>query len=141
MFSKANLISTLVTAIWSFMGGYVLWGLIGDPFLKEHLGTATGLMKNPPNFGMLALGCLIQAFVFSTIYSKWARSHHSLVEGAKYGLWIGLLVGYGDGIINFATSNMLDITGSLVNGLIYVIFYAIMGVLASLIYSKVRTTK
>ncbi len=136
MFSKTNLVSTIVTAIWSFAGGFLLWGIIGDPFIKDHLGSATGVMKDPVDFGMLALGCVIQGLLFSTIYSKWARGHHSVSEGAKFGLSIGALAGFGNGVIDFATSNMLDLTGTIVNGVIYVVFFTIMGVLASLIYNK-----
>jgi hypothetical protein len=35
MFSKSNLISTLVTAIWGFFGGWLLWGIIGGPHVKR----------------------------------------------------------------------------------------------------------
>jgi len=36
MFSKTNLISTLATAVWGFLGGYLIWGLILDPFNADH---------------------------------------------------------------------------------------------------------
>jgi len=136
MFSKSNLISTIVTAIWSFMGGYLLWGIIGDPFLQDHLGSATGLMKDTVDFMHLAIGCLIQGFIFSYIYSKWGNSSYSFGNGLNFGIWIGLFAGFGNGIIDYATSNMLDLTGTIVNGLIYVIFFAIMGALAGLIYKS-----
>ena len=68
MFSKTNLISTFVTAIWAFAGGYLLWGIIAEPLLADHM--MSGLMKEVPDFLFLAVGCLIMAFAFSTIYSK-----------------------------------------------------------------------
>jgi len=139
MFSKSNLISTIVTAIWSFMGGYLLWGIIADPFFQDHLGSATGLMKDPIDFVHLAIGCLIQGFAFSYIYSKWGHNAYSAGDGLKYGFWIGILAGFGNGLIDFATSNMLDFTGALVNGIVYIVFFAIMGALAGLIYKA--TTK
>ncbi|MDY7397051.1 hypothetical protein UMM65_17550, partial [Aureibaculum sp. 2210JD6-5] len=95
---------------------------------------ATGVMKNPPDFIHLAIGCVIMAFAFSTIYSKWARGIHSISQGAQFGLWVGIMVGFGSGIIDYATSNLLDFQGALVNGLIYVVFNIIMGVLAAVIY-------
>lgn len=136
MFSKTNLISTLITTIWGFLGGYLLWGIIADPFLMNHLGSATGVPKEAPNFGLLALGCLITGFIFSTIYSKWARGHNSLSEGFKFGALIGVLLGFGNGIIDQSTTNIMDMTGSIVNGFVYVIHFAIMGILASMIYKK-----
>jgi hypothetical protein len=138
MFAKNNLVATIVTAIWSFAGGFLLWGVLAAEFMDNHLGSATGLMKDPPDFVHLALGCLVQALAFCTIFRKWGASDYSAMEGMRFGLLVGLLVGFGDGLINYATSNMLDITGALVNGLLYVFLYAIMGLLAGLIYNKVK---
>ncbi|RZW42507.1 MAG: hypothetical protein EX263_12295 [Flavobacteriaceae bacterium] len=139
MFSKTNLISTLVTALWGFLGGYLLWGLIGDPFMKDHLGTATGTIKETPDFGTLAFGCLISGFAFSTLYSKLARGSHSSSQGAQFGIWIAIFLGIGNGLIEYATANLLDLTGTITNALIYIVFFIVMGVLASLVYNKMST--
>jgi len=40
------------------------------------------------------------------------------MDGLKYG-WVGVLAGLGNNIIDYATSNMLDMTGALINGLFY----------------------
>lgn len=136
MFSKANIISTIVTTIWGFAGGYLLWGLVGDPYLQDHLGSATGVMKEMPDMLHLVLGCLIQGFAFSTIYGKWANGTFNASNGLNFGLWIAILIGVGEGLINFATSNMLDLTGTLANAVIYIIFYVVMGALAGLVYNK-----
>ena len=136
MFSKNNLISTVVTTIWAFFGGYLLWGILGDPFLKEHLGAGAGNMPETPNFTFLILGCLIMAWAFSTIYSKWARGAHSISQGAEFGLMLAILVGFGSGLIDHSTGNILDMTGTLINGIIYIVFFVIMGVLASVVYNK-----
>lgn len=139
MFSKTNLIATIVTAIWAFGGGYLLWGFIAEPLLTEHV--MTGIMKETPDFFHLALGCLIMAFAFSTIYSKWARGAHSLSQGAQFGIWLGILVGLGSGMIDFATSKLADLPGTLINALTYIVFYLIMGVIASLIYGKLAKSE
>ena len=139
MFSKANLISTLVTALWSFFGGYLLWGILGESIMGDHLGTATGVMREEPDYIYLALGCLITAFAFSTIYSKWARGAHSLSHGAEFGLWIGLLSGLGYALISYATSNILEMTGSLADAALSFVYFIVMGILASIVYSKVKS--
>ena len=137
MFSKNNLISTVVTALWAFFGGYLLWGMLVDPFLQSHLGAGAGNMPETPDFIHLALGCLIMAWAFSAIYSKWARGAHSVSQGAEFGLMVGILIGFGSGLINYATSNLLDITGTLANGVTYIVFFVMMGILASMVYNKV----
>ncbi len=134
MFSKSNLISTIVTAIWSCMGGFLLWGVLIDPFLQGHLGSATGLMKEPIDVMYLVIGCVIQGFAFSTIYSKWGSNEYSAGNGLTFGIWVGILAGFGNGLIDYATSNMLDLTGALTNGLIYVVFFAIMGAIAGIVF-------
>lgn len=138
MFSKTNLISTVVAAIWSFMGGYLLWGVLAENFMSGHMGTATGVLREMPDFGILALGCLIQALAFSTIFRKWGVESYNPMDGLKFGLWIGIFAGFGNGIIDYATSNILDLTGALVNGLLYVILFTVMGFLVGLIYNKVK---
>ncbi len=140
MFSKTNLVSTLVAGLWGFFGGYLLWGIIGDPMLVDYMGTATGVMKETPDFAHLALGCLIAALAFSSVYSKWARGAHSASQGMQFGVWIGVLLGLGSGLIDFATANILDLSGTLINAVIYVVHFAVMGVLVSLVYNKMSSS-
>jgi len=53
-----------------------------DPFNADHLGTATGIMKDQDSiiFLYVALGSLITAFAVSTLYSKWAGGSHSIAQ-------------------------------------------------------------
>ncbi len=139
MFSKTNIIATLVTGLWAFFGGYLLWGILGESLMMDHLGSASGVMKETPDFVHLTLGCLILAFIFCIIYSKWARGMHSASQGAQFGLWLGLLSGVGEGLIDFATANILTLTGTLLNAVIYIIYFLVMGILASMVYGKVKS--
>jgi len=136
MFSKSNVISTFATTIWGFFGGYLLWGILADPFLMDHLGTANITIKEMPDMSYLVLGCLLTGLFFSTIYSKWSGGNYSASEGAQFGILVGLFLGFGSGIIDFSTAGILDITGTLVNGLVYVVHFLIMGVLASVVFKK-----
>ena len=140
MFSKTNIVATIVNAIWAFMGGYLLWGIIADPYLSAQTRTP-GLMRETPDFMWLAIGCLIMAFAFSTIYSKWARGAHSISQGLQFGVWIGILKGLGSGIIDYSTGNILGLKGTAVNALVYILFFAIMGALASMIYNKIKSAE
>ncbi len=135
MFSKTNLISTLVTALWAYFGGFLIWVIIATPLMEGHEGTATDVWKEVPDQSILILGCVILAFAFSTIYSK-SSGGHSLSSGAAYGLWIGILIGFGEGMINLGVANFSDLTGTIIGGGLSIIYYGIMGVLASVIYKK-----
>lgn len=135
MFSKANIISTIICAIWGMAGGFLLWGIIGDPLLKEQV-LIDGLMKEPLDVLHLALGTLIQAFGFSAIYSKYGHGNYSAKTGLGMGLLTGVMIGCGEKLIDFATANMMTIQGTLGNALIYLVFFGITGLLAGLVYKK-----
>ena len=47
-----------------------------------------------------------------------------------------LILGLGEGLIDFATANILDLHGTLVNFVIYLVFLIVMGLLAGLVYGK-----
>ena len=136
MFSKVNLTSTVVTTLWGFFGGFLLWGILADPYLMSHIGALNLTPPEEPNFTFLFLGCLFVGLFFSTIYSKLATSSHNAPLGAKFGILIGLLIGFGNGFIDYSTAGILDLNGTIVNGFIYVVHFLIMGVLASLVYKK-----
>jgi len=134
MFSKANLVSTLVTAIWGMGGGFLLWGIIADPMMADNI--MSGLLRTEPDMFHLALGCLIQAFGFSAIYGKYGASNYGAKSGLSMGIMVGIMIGAGEKLIDFATSNMIDFEGTLMNFVIYLVFFAITGILAGLIYKK-----
>ena len=136
MFSKANLTSTILTAIWGFFGGYLLWGYLSVDFFNDHMGSATGVMKEVPDMAYLILGCLIYGFAFSTIYGKCSNGKFSAVSGLSYGIWIAILMGFGEGLIDYATSHILDLTGMLSNALIWIVFLIVMGLIAGMTYNK-----
>ncbi len=140
MFSKSNLISTLVTALWAYFGGYLVWVIIATPLMEGHNGTATGVWKEAPDTLHLIIGCIVLAFAFSTIYSKWASGSHALSNGAQFGLWIAVLLGLGIGMIDLSISNVTDLTGMFIGAGLSVVFYAVMGVLASLVYGKLSSS-
>ncbi|RYC52002.1 hypothetical protein [Flagellimonas olearia] len=134
MFSKSNLLATLVATIVMFFLGYLIWGLATVDFFTEH--TIVNAMKEVPDLGIIALANLIASFILSTLYSKWARGHHSLGQGFEFGAWIGALVGLGSGLIAYATMSLMDMTGHIVEAVLDIVFYGIIGAIIALIYQK-----
>ena len=134
MFSKANLVSTLIAGIWGMGGGFLLWGIIAEPMMTENM--LPGLLKAEPDMFHLAIGCLIQAFGFSTIYGKYGAGNYGAKSGLSMGIMVGIMIGAGEKLIDFATSNMMDFEGTLMNFVIYLIFFGVTGLIAGLIYKK-----
>ncbi|MFD2099789.1 hypothetical protein [Flagellimonas iocasae] len=134
MFSKTNLLATLVSAIVMFFLGYLIWGLATVNFFTEH--TIVNSMKEVPDLGLIALANLIGTFIMSTLYSKWARGHHSLGQGFEFGALIGAFVGLSMGLLWYATANMMDLTAHVVEAILDIAFYGIIGICVALVYQK-----
>ncbi len=134
MFSKSNLLATLAAGILNFIGGYLVWGIATADFFAQHAGSATGVMKDPIDLVHIAIGCFIQAFIMSTIYSKWARGIHSAKEGFEFGALVGVFTGFGIGLIMYGTANFMDLTGVLTEGLIEIVYYGVIGIIIALVY-------
>ena len=62
MFSKSNLLATLVGAIVMFFLGYLIWGIATVDFFTEH--TIVNTMKETPDLALIAVSNVIGAFIF-----------------------------------------------------------------------------
>lgn len=132
MFTKQNLLATLAGFLVMFLLGYAIWGFATAEFFEAH--AVNNVMKENPDMVFLILSNLIAAFALSVIYGKWARGHHSAKGGFQYGAWVGLFVGIGLGLLWYSTSDIFDLTGQLVNGVIEIIFYGLIGVAIASVY-------
>ncbi|HEX9825698.1 MAG TPA: hypothetical protein VGA80_03795 [Flavobacteriaceae bacterium] len=131
MFSKTNLISTVVGAIWAYFGGYLLWEVIGSSLFSAPESPTPDQMH-------LIIACVISAFAFSVIYSKLAGGEHSLSHGATYGLWVGIFIGLGERWFDFAFDTTPVLQDAIINGVLNIVFFVVLGALVSAIYGKVK---
>ncbi len=134
MFSKQNLLATLAGTLAMFILGYLIWGMATADFFEQH--SLADVMKSDEdmNLGMIFLGNLVGAFAMSSLYGKWARGHHSAGQGFQFGSWIGLFVGVGMGLVWMGTSNMMDTTGHVVEAVIDIVYYGLIGLVIALVY-------
>ena len=134
MFSKSNLISTVVGALWAYFGGMLLWNILGS-YLFENTS------DNTPDQLHLIIACVILAFAFSTIYSKLSGGGHSLSHGAQFGLWVGVFIGFGERWFDYAFQwYPLTLNDAIISGVLNIVFFVILGVLASLVYGKMSSS-
>jgi len=134
MFSKSNLLATLVGTIVMFFLGYLIWGIATVDFFNGH--TLVNTMKEVPNLGLIAVANIIAVFALSTLYGKWAGEKHSIGEGFCFGAWIGVFVGIGIGFLQYGTMEMMDLTGHSVEAILDIVFYGIIGAVIALMYQK-----
>ncbi|MCJ7465635.1 MAG: hypothetical protein MUO53_02960 [Maribacter sp.] len=132
MFTKQNLLATLAGFAAMFLLGYGIWEFLLADFFDSH--TLKSFMNEEMNMPLIAGSNLIAAFALSSIYGKWARGHHSATDGFQFGAWIGVFTGFGIGLLNQAVMGLMDIPGTLVNGIMEVFFYGIIGAVIALVY-------
>ncbi len=134
MFTKQNLLATLAGFLVMFFLGYGIWGVATASFFESH--TSPEVMKEVPDMLLIAISNLIAVFALSSLYGKWARGYHSAMEGFQFGAWIGIFTGFGIGLLWYATSEIYDLSGTIANAVLEIIFYGIIGVVIALVYKK-----
>ncbi|MCL6267599.1 hypothetical protein [Flagellimonas myxillae] len=137
MFSKSNLLATLAAFLTMFLLGYSIWEHLLADFFAQH--TLKSFLNEDMNMALIGVSNVIAAFALSSVYGKWARGQHSAKEGFQYGVWIGIFMGFGNGLLNHAVMGLMDTTGALVNGVVEVLFYGIIGTVIALVYQKTAT--
>lgn len=134
MFSKHNLLATLAATVAMFLLGYLIWGIAMMEFFEGH--SLVDTMKSDEEMSMPAifLGNLFGALAMSTLYGKWSNGQYSAGGGFQFGAWIGFFVGVGMGLVWYGTANMMDETGHVVEAVIDIIYYGIIGAVIALVY-------
>ncbi len=132
MFSKQHLLATVVATVTMFILGYLIWGVATVDYFEGH--TVNNVMKDPPLFPWIIAGNLIASFALCVIYGKWARGYHSMGGGFQFGIWVGILVGLGTGLVWYATTEMMDLQGHLVSAVLDIVYYGIVGMVIGLMF-------
>lgn len=86
------LAATVAGGIAMFGLGFVIYGLLLDPYLKANMVQYAGLIKEPiPDMVLLVAANMVNALLFAFVFDKWA-SIRTFVGGLKGGAIIGFLM-------------------------------------------------
>ncbi len=124
MDTRKFLLGSLVGGIVLFVLGYLFYVVLFSSFFSSH-GTGTA-MKDPPDMLFIILGNLANGALISYIFTKWAGIK-TAATGLEAGAVIGLLVGLSWDLVMYGVSNMMDITGTMVDVLVYTAMCGIAG--------------
>lgn len=128
-------LATLAGAVTAFILGYALYGILLAGFFAANAGSATGVMKPVPSMLPLALGQLPGALLLALMIQRWGGSR-SMGGGAKVGATLGLLMGLSYDLIAYATTNLANLTATLVDPLVTGFLMAVVGAVIGLVLSK-----
>lgn len=120
------LIGTLVGGVVFFILGFVVYAILLESFFTAHAGSATGVMKTEMQYWPLFLGNLAHAALLSFIFLKWANIK-TFGAGFSAGLIIGFLISLGVDMVMYDTSNIMDLTGSVTDAIVYSLITAVAG--------------
>jgi hypothetical protein len=130
MSTSKILIAGLVTGVVAFLLGWLFYGILLMDFFESNAGNATGVSRGESMiWWALIAGNLIWGIFFAYIFGKWANISTAMT-GAKAGAIIGLLLGAGWGLIYYGTSDIMNLTATIVDILVTGVTSAIMGAVA-----------
>ena len=118
------LLSTLAGGVAYFILGFLMYGMLFMKFFEAH--STSSAMKDPMDWWALILGNLIWALFLAYVFSRWA-SVSTFMGGLKAGAVIGLLVTLAFDLTIFGTSDMMDLTGTLVDPIVNTVMTGITG--------------
>lgn len=132
-------IGTLVGGVALFLLGFLVYAVLFSAFFEANAGSATGVARADDSMVMplLFLGNLASAALITYIYLQWAQIS-TFMTGLKGGLIIGLLMNLGHNLIMYSTTNIMNITGALVDVILYTIVIGLTGGVIGLILGRIK---
>jgi hypothetical protein len=90
--STRILVATVAGGAALFLLGFLVYGLLLEPWMRTQMVKHDGLMMDSPNFVTLVLANLVWAFFVSLIFDRWA-SISTFAGGLVGGAMITFLMG------------------------------------------------
>lgn len=128
-------LGTAAGAITSFVLGFLVYGVALAPFFAANVGTATGVYKETPDLAPVLLGQIALALLLTLAISKWGNST-SLTGGAKVGALFGLLVALGIDLTMYGTTNIQNITATLVDPIVSMLMVGATGAMIGMVLGR-----
>ncbi len=119
-------LAVVVAAVFMFLMDWIWYGML----MKDYFSVMPGA-KPMPDMMWLILGIVIFSFAFVSIYAKGVSGGTPVGEGARYGLWITLLVFVPMGFIYYSMLTYAPLTEYLVDMVYRAIQLVIMGILVA----------
>jgi hypothetical protein len=122
------LLAGLVGGVVAFILGFLAYGVLLVDFFESNVGSASGVAREMDDMQWvpMILGHLSLGFLFSVIYGRWANIS-TFTTGAKAGAVIGFLMDFGINMINYGSTNISTLNGTIADVVVTTIMMALIG--------------
>lgn len=117
-----------------FLVGFLLYGLALAGFYEGAAGTATGVVKDPPEWLWLILSTVLYTTVLALVLN-WAGSKDA-VGGFKTAALLGLLMSASFGFGQYSMTNLMTLTAVLVDPFVAALHAGIGGAVVGMMLGK-----
>lgn len=137
MDAKKRIVATLAGFVVFFFMGWLLYGMLLMDFFMSNAGSATGVYRGDDEmvWWALVLGNLLQAYLLVYIFGKWG-SINTFGSGLQAGAVIGLILGLAVDLTLYGTSNISNLTATLVDPLVLAVMMGATGGVIGLVLGK-----
>ena len=139
MTDKKLAFATLAGASAAFIMEVLLYGVLLADFFAANAGSATGVSREEPSLLIMALGQIPLALLLALFISGWGNNP-SMASGARLGAMFGLLLELGVDLTMYGTTNIANLTATLVDPFVTLVQGAVTGAVIGLVLGWVRET-
>lgn len=137
MSSTKIIIGGLIGGVVLFFAGWVLYGMLFNDFFEANAGSATGVARPMDGMVMWAMiaGNLCDGLLLAIIFGRWANIK-TVKTGFIAAFIIGLLTGLAWDLVSYATTNVANLTATLVDPIIFAVMSGLAGAAIGWYYSR-----
>ena len=117
-----------------FFVGFLLWGLALSGFYEAHMGSATGVVKDPADFFHLGLGQFFWGVLLAVTIGRWAGVS-GFMPGLRVGALLGFLMSLSVGLTQYSMTNLFDLTTVLVDPFATAVWSGLGGGVVGLVFA------
>jgi hypothetical protein len=136
MDTKRFLTGTIVGGVVLYAVGYLIFNMMVGSFYAANGGSATGVDRSP----QIQWAVLLGGFGYAALicYAMGARGALGLSGGAKVGAIVGLLIWLTADFIVYGTTNIANLTRTIVDPLLELVHGGIGGAVIGLVAQKMK---
>lgn len=128
------LVASVAGAVVLFVGGYVLYELVLGGFFAANAGSATGVIKESPDFLWIAVGQLASGGVLATALG-W-KGATDVAGGAQAGAKLGALIAVAVGFVTLGAMNTSTLASTVVDVVVTGVLWGAAGAVVGMMLGR-----